>query len=162
MSKYNRNHLQKEIMATKAVLSETEVGVLVKDIYGKVYKIKRTFSYGKLRSHYANCTCVQFWKILTKRAHELLKANRSILRESFRIVPTCDALFLELKTPCISKSLNVTELKSLPSYDDINYRLKTNEGSFLLKIFHGEMSANKIRLEEQLNCQYFLKNKVIY
>ena len=26
-------------MATKAVLSEAEVGVLVKDIYGKVYKI---------------------------------------------------------------------------------------------------------------------------
>jgi len=26
--------LQKEIMATKAVLSEAEVGVLVKDIYG--------------------------------------------------------------------------------------------------------------------------------
>ena len=26
-------------MATKAVLSEAEVGILVKDIYGKVYKI---------------------------------------------------------------------------------------------------------------------------
>jgi len=76
-------------MATKAVLSEAEVGVLVKDIYG----------------------------------------------------------------------LNVTELKSLPSYDDINYRLKTDEGLFLLKIFHGEMSANRVRLEEQLNFQYFLKNK---
>ena len=62
----------------------------------------------------------------------------------------------------ISLSLNVTELKSLPSYDDINYRLKTHEGLFLLKIFHGEMSANRVRLEEQLNFQYFLKNKVIY
>ena len=58
--------------------------------------------------------------------------------------------------------MNVTELKSLPSYDDINYRLKTDEGLFLLKIFHGEMSANKVRLEEQLNFQYFLKNKVIF
>ena len=60
----------------------------------------------------------------------------------------------------MSLSLNVTELKSLPSYDDINYRLKTHEGLFLLKIFHGEMSANRVRLEEQLNFQYFLKNKV--
>ena len=77
--------------------------------------------------------------------------------ESFRFVLTCDVL-----TVCISLSLNVTELKSLPSYDDINYRLKTNEGLFLLKIFHGEMSANRVRLEEQLNFQYFLKNKVIY
>ena len=58
--------------------------------------------------------------------------------------------------------MNVTELKPLPSYDDINYRLKTDEGLFLLKIFHGEMSANKVRLEEQLNFQYFLKNKVIF
>ena len=62
----------------------------------------------------------------------------------------------------MSLSLNVTELKFLPSYDDINYRLKTHEGLFLLKIFHGEMSANRVRLEEQLNFQYFLKNKVIY
>lgn len=68
----------------------------------------------------------------------------------------------EILTVCISLSLNVTELKSLPSYDDINYRLKTDEGLFLLKIFHGEMSANRVRLEEQLNFQYFLKNKVIY
>ena len=40
--------------------------------------------------------------------------------------------------------------ESLPSYDDVNYRLDTKNGKFLLKVFHGEMSKNRIRLQVKL------------
>jgi len=52
---------------------------------------------------------------------------------------------------------NVTRVKTLPSYDDVNYRLETGDGKkYLLKVFHAAMSANRVRLEEQLGYQCFL------
>ena len=43
-----------------------------------------------------------------------------------------------------------------------NKRLDCKNGSkYLLKIFHGEMSKNRVRLQEQLDFQYFLKESGI-
>ena len=52
-------------------------------------------------------------------------------------------------------------MKPLPSYDDINFLIETDQGQFLLKIFHGLISKLKVRLQEQVEYQSYLKENGI-
>lgn len=48
----------------------------------------------------------------------------------------------------------VIKISSLPSYDDRNFLITTNDGKFLFKIFNGELSANTGRCNEQCMLQH--------
>ena len=84
-----------------------------------------------------------------------------VLFNSYQRIYSLQLLYLTVLAAETEKSLKINSFKSLPSYDDINFRLDTNEGPFLLKVFHGMISKLKVRLEEQVQFQYFLKENGI-
>lgn len=53
-----------------------------------------------------------------------------------------------------SYGMVVDSISSLPSYDDKNFLMKTQNGKFLMKIFNSDISADQGRCEEHCKLQY--------